>query len=627
MSAWSLRISVLIASLCAVSVSAQAADAIRRADLGRSVKLKIVVDKVMQRHAGWETEEWMIKEAADAGFNVYSPRIGYEDLRDVRRVAHWARRYGICYMPWMRGSLTAPSGPEADGKRLFWASGSEQPLWSVNSDEFWAWTTQYIVEYAGISKNNRALMGVFLDYENYAKGGHGNLYALSYDDLIMGKFAESRGIELPQLDRDKRKPWLDEQGLHEEFEQFQVNHWRDRCRALREAVDEQDPTFQFCVYPAPGTAFMVQAIYHEWSTRQAPVILADPSVYGRPSRFCPHADAIVNNRNRLLRNRNVAEEADIPYIYAGGIDPVVRGADAEFCGKNAVAISDVTDGYWVFYEGPEYTTTHADYWQWFAWANARIDARNWRAQYEPRESPEDWGLDVFDQAAGGPSVMPQHSIDHVVEYPLVKMRHDNLMVLAAKAGQTVEVTLRNHPVSTYTSRLLWFVKDSGMNPVAEGQFENNQSGVVSFTPAADGIYLFGASAGSCAFSVEKSNVPLALYARSGTSFIHGAQRLYFSVPDGVKQFTMTATGARGETVRINVYDPEGNLAASDQTTASKTTVSVTVPAGEHAGKTWSVALVKADVGVLEDCSLKVGEGMPPTVSLSPEHVFGTVGRQ
>ncbi|HCU36236.1 MAG TPA: hypothetical protein DGT21_12555 [Armatimonadetes bacterium] len=622
-----LRISVLLAALCAVGVAARAADTIRREDLGRTVKLKIVVDKVMQKHAGWKTEEWMVKAAAEAGFNVYSPRVGHEDLRDVRRVANWARRYGIYYMPWMRGSLTAPSGPEADGKRVLWASGSEQPLWSVNSDEFWAWTTQYIVEYARMSKGNRALMGVFLDYENYSSGGHGNLYALSYDDVIMGKFAESRGIELPQLDRDKRKPWLDEQGLHEEFEQFQVNHWRERCRALREAVDEQDPTFQFCVYPAPGTPFMVQAIYYEWSTKQAPIILADPYVYGRPSRFCPHADAIVGNRDTLLRNRKIADDAGIAYIYAGGIDPAVQGADAEFSGKNAVAISDVTDGYWIFYEGPEYTTTHADYWKWFTWANTQIDARNWQAQYEPRETPEDWGLDVFDQVAGGPSIMPLQSSDQVVEYPTVTMRRDNLMVLAAKAGQTVEVSLRNHPVAKYTSMLVWFVKDSGMNAVAEGQIENDQSGVVTFTPAADGIYLLGASAGSCAFSVDKSNVPLSLYARSGTSFIHGAQRLYFAVPQSSRQFKLSATGSGGETVRLNVYDPDGNLVASEQTTPSTTTVSLTVPAGEHAGKTWSAALVKADVGVLEDCSLKVGDGLPPTVSLSPEHVFGMVEQQ
>ena len=56
MRTWYLRVSVVLAALCVVCVAARSADTIRREDLGRSVKLKIVVDKVMQRHAGWKTE-------------------------------------------------------------------------------------------------------------------------------------------------------------------------------------------------------------------------------------------------------------------------------------------------------------------------------------------------------------------------------------------------------------------------------------------------------------------------------------------------------------------------------------------------------------------------------------------
>ncbi|MEA1950339.1 MAG: hypothetical protein U9N87_03070, partial [Planctomycetota bacterium] len=258
---------------------------IARADLGRSVKLTVLVDKVMQPQAGWVTEEWMIREAAAAGFNVFSPRVGYDRLDEVRRVAGWCKKYGIYHMPWMRGTLNAPDGSKADGKRVVWAGGNEQPLWSPNSDEFWRWTNRYIVEYAKISRENEHLMGVFLDYENYAPRKQGDLYDLSYDDIIMGKFARSKRIELPRLDFDKRKSWLEERGLHEAFSEFQIDHWRQRCRELRKAVDRFDPTFQFCIYPAPGSPFMVKATYPEWSTEKAPIILADASVYGRPSRL------------------------------------------------------------------------------------------------------------------------------------------------------------------------------------------------------------------------------------------------------------------------------------------------------------------------------------------------------
>jgi hypothetical protein len=37
------------------------------------------------------------------------------------------------------------------------------------------------------------------------------------------------------------RAWLEEQGLHEEFREFQVDHWRRHCRELRRAVDQYAP--------------------------------------------------------------------------------------------------------------------------------------------------------------------------------------------------------------------------------------------------------------------------------------------------------------------------------------------------------------------------------------------------
>ncbi|MBM4043115.1 MAG: hypothetical protein FJ290_31885 [Planctomycetes bacterium] len=347
----------------------------------------------MQPTEGWVTKEWMVKAAAEAGFNVFSPRRGHEFLDQVRQGTQWCEKQGIYHMPWMRGSLSAPAGPEADGKRVVWADGSEQPLWSPSSDELWAWTSRYIVEYAKMSAGNKLLMGVFLDYENYEKGGRGNVYSLSYGKLILEKFSKARGMELPELKPAERAEWLKKQGLHDAFAAFQIAQWRERCRALRKAVDAHDPTFQFCVYPAPGTPFMVEAIYAEWATEAAPLILADACTYGRPSRFLPEAASVQGNRQRLLENKKIPKGRDIPHIYAGGIDPVVKGADPEFCGKNAVAISDVTNGYWVFYEGPKYDEEHPAYWKWFAWANEAIAAGRFTAQNEPRQTPDSWSLD------------------------------------------------------------------------------------------------------------------------------------------------------------------------------------------------------------------------------------------
>ncbi|MGC9317487.1 MAG: hypothetical protein ACP5KN_05555 [Armatimonadota bacterium] len=361
-----------------------------RQDLGRTVKFKVVVDKVMQPEADWHTEEWMVRESAEAGFNVYSPRRA-NDLDEVRQVTQWCAKYGILHIPWMRGTLGASlDDPEADGKRMVWASGLEDKLWSPNSDEFWEWTNGLILEYATISSEMPALFGVFLDYENYALGANG--YALSYDDIIMGSFARAKGIELPELALDERSRWLKDRGLHDEFEAFQVQHWRERCRTLREAVDAIDPTFMFMIYPAPGTKFMMEACYPEWATKQAPLILADAVTYGRRS-VLPHMQALRANRNALRERQRQARKTGVPILYTGGIDPVVKGADPEFCGRNAAMISQVTDGYWIFYEGPKYEEDHPEYFNWFARANEAISNRNWQWAWQKRETPDTFGLE------------------------------------------------------------------------------------------------------------------------------------------------------------------------------------------------------------------------------------------
>lgn len=357
----------LVAAIITAVLCTSIAVAADRAALGKTEKLRILVDKVIMAHNKWVMTEDHVKEVADAGFNVVSPRLGNDDMAEVRKIANAAANCGIFHMPWMRGTMIA----KGDVK-MVWADGTEQELASPNSDELWDWMTDLIVKYAQISVEQPALIGVFLDYENYSPGGEGNCYGLSYDDKILGEFAAARGIALPELSFAERAKWLKSRNLDKPFAHFQISHWRERCRALRRAVDAINPTFQFCVYPAPGTLFMTEAAYLEWTSKAAPAIWADPSIYGRPAGLLPHKEALEANRQILLRNVQIARSKKLPFIYAGGLDPVVRGADPEFSGRNAAMSACVTDGYWVFYEGPTYTTTHPEYFRWFGRANRAI---------------------------------------------------------------------------------------------------------------------------------------------------------------------------------------------------------------------------------------------------------------
>ena len=599
-----------------------AAELVARADLGTRVKFAILVDNVMQAHAGWVSREWMVREAAGAGFNVLCARRGFDRPDEVREVAGWCRAHGIYSMPWMRATLAAPEGPEADGERLVWASGTEQSLWSPNSDAFWEWIRRHVVEYARVASENPHLIGVFMDFENYAPGREGNAYSLSYDEEILGRFARAKGLEIPALDPAARRDWLEARRLHGEFSAFQVDLWRGRCRRLREEVDRWDPSFQFCVYPAPGTPFIREAVYPEWATDRAPLILADASTYGRPSRFMPERRALEENRLVLTGRMMEARSLDVPLFYLGGIDPLVRDADPEFSGKNAVMISEIADGYWVFYEGPTYgEEDHAAYWEWLRWANRTVADGDSGAYDRARKTPEVWELKVFRRRTDVSRLAPPQTAGGSVVYPTVRLRHENLLVVSAREGEEVEIELANVPYADYRSDLYWQLRSPDRKTLTSGTVAHGASGAIRFTPPVDGIYLLGVSAGLGTYALERANTAVGLYAGGGLSLIFSAERLYFWVPGGGENFTLTARGEGVETVRLNVRDSIGRLAASAQTSVRSDKVELRVSTEGRAEGIWSVEVTDADEGVPGDRAIAVDAGASPVVSLAPEHVF------
>ena len=366
---------------------------------------------------------------------------------------------------------------------------------------------------------------------------------------------------------------------------------------------------------------MIQATYPEWATPRAPIILADASTYGRPARYLPERESLERNRQLLIERLQTAKDAAVPFIYAGGIDPVVRGADPEFCGKNAVAITSVTDGYWIFYEGPRYKVDHPAYWKWFTWANARIAEGGLDAWQQPRETPEGLALEVFgDGTAAAGLAVPEATGEHL-DYPRITLRNDNLLAIACRKGVPVELVLQHHPIADYKTPLAWEFRSLAMDTLQSGNIDIGQSGTAQFTPENDALCLLGLSAGGCAYSITRANAAIGLLTGDGASFIREARPLYFFVPATVEAFTISARGGGGETVRINVLAPDGSVAATGQTTPENSRINVKASAGAHAGQVWSLEAVRADKGVIEDYSISLDDALPPVLAFHPGHVF------
>jgi hypothetical protein len=349
----------------------------------KSESIRILVDKVFALPT--PTNEILPDDYAvirDVGFNVICPRWGAEDDDRIRRDLPLAERNDLFYLVWLRGTHTAPKG---DLHSLTWADGTVQNLYSPNAPALWDRLEERILAYARLSRG-AVLKGVFLDFENYAQNSRGNGYSLSYDRPTLDAFASRQKVDIPDLPPAERRPWLERNRLHDAFEQWQRGLWREHARQLRRRVDSINPEFLFVVYPFPGTPFLYEAA-PEWATARAPAVIASAATY-RGSQF-PFDDRYALERNAAEVRREISElkARKFPFLYIGGIDPIVSGADPEFCGKNASVTCRNSNGYWVFYEGPAPDSPeHHRCMAWFSRANQDIISGCYQLWQMPRRN-------------------------------------------------------------------------------------------------------------------------------------------------------------------------------------------------------------------------------------------------
>jgi len=367
-------------------------------------KLIILVDKVLMKDTRPDMTVEQMTEIRDAGFNVVSPRWGGDDLEIMRRLAERAHELGLGFVPWFR----CTGYTEDDDRKMVWRDGTVQKkLYSPNDNEFWEKFSDVILGHARISADIPSVLGAFLDFENYDKvGSRGQCYSLSYDEKILGEFASAEGTRIPELAPGERYPWLVAQGLHDKFSAFQIRSWRQRCRELRQKIDRINPRFRLIIYPAPGTLFIKEAVYPEWGTKAAPLILADASVYARSLPFVRERPSLEGNRRKILDHIAFVKRHVIPFTYLGGLDPILEMDNPEFVGKNAEMLAQATDGYWVFYEGPTYgQEDHRDFFNAFRNANDSIHAKRYTHHKEPRKTPESLGPERLERGNTRPMIL------------------------------------------------------------------------------------------------------------------------------------------------------------------------------------------------------------------------------
>lgn len=591
----------------------------KRAALGHQDKLRVLVDKVLSMSNQWVMTEKHMDEIRDAGFNVVVPRVGGEDMKRVARVAQMARDRGMFYMAWMRGTLSTKTG-----LKVVWANGVEQDLYSPNADALWDWMTGLILGHARLSAKNPAIVGSFLDFENYAKGRQRNCYFLSYDDKILAEFAKEKNLSIPALERPARHGWLEEQGHLAAFKAFQIASWRRRCRELRRQIDAINPRFQLIVYPR-DTLFLHEAIYPEWATERAPLIFADHCTYNRPKQL-PHAKGLQLNKRTLEEGMRFAASKKVPLLYMSGIDPVYEEADPEFCGRNAGMIAATCDGYWIFYEGPSYAKDHVDYFTWFSRANRAIVAGRWDFWTEPRETPDPVmaAHEKMLKRYCGAAVQPYSTepMPKGADQTAYTVRHKGAFCVLVGAGETLEGRLEVRRLGRYTSGCEFTVFGPDRRKVCEGRAELDKPAELKFAAKQKGVYVVLVQTGSNPARLFVKNKYFCFLGQGRTNFLGAQPRSYFLPAPGASTVSLTLESpSPAETAMLTVVDPTGREAARGDTVADKKYAAKLSIPPELSRKAWSLRLEKASKGSLEDFWLTLEAGCAEFLATHPSRLL------
>lgn len=353
-------------------------------------KLRIFIARSNQMYRDGISSEQM-QQIADSGVNVFGHRWGHRDEAAIDHALDLCEAHGLHYAPWMRGSVRGE--PEDPSHRIVWSSGEVQPLAGPLTPELWNELEQWIIHFAEQSVD-RPVVGVMLDFENYADNKQANLYSVSYDVYSLNRFAELNGAPAPpdDLTAEDARAWFEAQDDPQwsDYDAWFVEEYRQRWRALRERVDQINPRFLFMGYSGHARELTGEVMPQVVGTPEAPYVVLGTD-YGRPAELFDESTSLAVDegsiRQRVERWR---QRDDVHALVTGGTLPGYRASEPEYHGKKLSLFARESDGYWIWAEDGIAEQTE----QWFDWmkrANQDIDVRTYELPSLPRQTPEPAG--------------------------------------------------------------------------------------------------------------------------------------------------------------------------------------------------------------------------------------------
>jgi len=174
----------------------------------------------------------------------------------------------------------------------------------------------------------------------------------------------------------------------------------------------------------------------------------------------------------------------------------------------------------------------------------------------------------------------------------------------------------------YLNPTAWAVLDPDGETVLEGLASVEAASDLDYVAEQAGTYVLAMASSSNACSATIDNRYWALVG-DAPHFLGSTPWMYFYVLDGVDAAMVSLrTDAPGETGKLTVRDPLGEVVFAEETGAARDRVTAQLPVtAGNAGKIWSLRMTGASTGVCEDLTLTLGEGTGRALSPDPSRLL------
>jgi hypothetical protein len=158
--------------------------------------------------------------------------------------------------------------------------------------------------------------------------------------------------------------------------------------------------------------------------------------------------------------------------------------------------------------------------------------------------------------------------------------------------------------------------------VLEGAASGEEASVLDYVAQQAGVYVLVMNSGSNACYPTIDNQYVSLVGRN-PHFLGATPWLYFHVPAGVEAaWVSLRTDAPGETGKLIVRDPAGEIVAEVETGEEQSRAVINLPLTEqNTGKTWSFRITAASKGTCEDLMFSLGAGTGSTLATDPSRLL------